>query len=440
MTQTIVTDTAEQDAVYRRIAIRLIPFLMLCYLLAYIDRSNVGFAKLSLEQDIGITDAMFGIGAGLFYLGYIFMELPSNLMLAKVGARITLMRIMVLWGLFSAAFALVTAPWHFYMLRFLLGAAEAGFFPGVIFFLSCWVPTSRRARMTAMFMSAMAISGVVGGPLSGAIMHGMEGYAGMRGWQWLFIVEGLPSAFVGIIAYFYLANSPSEARWLSDREKAIVLADLEQEAAQKGPKAHGSFIDALRDPRYYCLAAFAAAQMSTIAGISLWMPSMLRHAGSENILHIGLLSALPYVVAVALQQYVARRSDRRQERRMHAALPMMMGGIAWLLMPIFATSLTGVVVLMTAATALVFATTGPFWAMPSAYLSRAAAAGGIAILTTFGSLFAFISPIIVGWSVTASGNMGWAQAYYGALMLVGGLILWIGARHRPEPQTTVKTI
>ncbi len=427
-----VDAAAFEDAVYRRIALRLIPFLMVCYLLAYIDRSNVGIAKLHLEKDIGITDAMFGIGAGLFYLGYILMELPSNLILERTGARLTLMRIMVLWGLCSAAFSLVTQPWHFYMLRFLLGVAEAGFFPGVIFFLGCWVPAARRARMTAMFMSAMAISGVISGPLSGGIMHAMEGYAGLRGWQWLFLVEGLPSCLVGVVAYLYLDNSPAEARWLRAEEKAVVLRDLEQEAtAGVAAKAHGSFGDALRDPRYYCLAAFAAAQMSTIAGLSLWMPTMLRSSGVKEVLHIGLLSAVPYVVAVIVQQYVARRSDRLQERRMHAVVPMLIGGAGWLFMPLVADGPVGATVLLTIISAMAFATSGPFWVMPSAYLSRQAAAGGIAVLTMFGSAFAFISPIIVGWTTTVAGDLSLGQVYYGALMLVAGAVLWIGTRIRP---------
>lgn len=429
----IATDP-QADATYRRIAWRLIPFLMLCYLMAYIDRSNIGIAKLVMGRDIGITEAMFGFGGGLFYLGYICMELPSNLMLERVGARLTLMRIMVLWGLCTVAFALITAPWHFYLLRFLLGAAEAGFFPGVIFFLTCWVPAARRARMTAMFMSAMAISGVVSGPISGYIMHEMAGYGGLTGWQWLFIIEGIPSALLGIVAYFYLSNSPAEAKWLSTAEKALVQRDLDAEAAVGAAnRAHGTFRDALSDPRYYCLAAFAAAQMSVIAGISLWMPSMLRSTGVDSVLQIGVLSALPYAAAVVVQQVVARRSDRAQERRWHSIVPMVIGALAWLSLPLVGGSPTGTTLLLVVATAASFAATGPFWSMPAQYLSRRAAAGGIAILTSFGSAAAFVSPMIVGATATADGGLGWGQIYYGSLMLVGSLVLWFGTRSRAAP-------
>lgn len=414
---------AEADAVYRKVGRRIIPFLILCYFSAYIDRSNVGIAKLQFTADLGLTEAMYGLGGGLFYLGYSLFEVPSNLLLARIGARRTFLRIMVLWSIFSASLAFITRSEYFYIMRFLLGAAEAGFFPGVLLYLSHWVPASRRARFTALFMSAMAMAGVVGGPLSAAILHLMDGHSGLAGWQWLFLIEGLPGVALGIIAYVYLSDRPTDAPWLTKREKQIITEDLEAGSDERTSEAHASFLDAARDPRFYALAAMSAALIGGIGGIALWLPTVIRATGITDVALISLLTTLPYFCALVTQQIVARRSDRMQERRRHASACAMIAAVAWLAVP-FAMSVPWLaILLLTCATAATFGATGPFWAMPAGYLSKSAAPAGIALITTFGGVSAFVSPIIVGSLVTGTGTVNAATIYYGGLMLAGGLLL-----------------
>lgn len=421
---------AEIDATYRQIGWRLIPLLMLGYISAYIDRSNIGFAKLQFLADLKLTETMYGVGAGLFYLGYCLFEVPSNLMLAKIGARKTFLRIMVLWSLCSAAMAFISTASHFFVLRFLLGAAEAGFFPGVLFFLSQWAPASRRARFTALFMSAMALSGIIGGPLAGVIMHSLDGAAGLKGWQWLFIAEGLPGCVLGVLSYALLSDSPSDAKWLSAQQKERVAHDLATEAAAKSGPRHHTLSAALKDRRLYVLGMMSVALISGIGGISLWLPTIVRGSGITNVLHIGLLSALPYIVAVIVQQWVARRSDRMQERRWHAAIPALVAALGWFLLPLVQEHTWLALGMLTLMTAGSFGATGPFWTLPSTYLAGTAAAGGIAIVTTFGGIAAFLSPIAVGWAATATGSLASGQMYYGTLMLLGASVLVYGTRSR----------
>lgn len=425
------------DATYRLIAWRLIPLLMLGYVSAYVDRSNIGFAKLQFLADLRLTETMYGIGAGLFYLGYCLFEVPSNLVLAKIGARATFLRIMVLWSLCSAALAFIHDATHFYVLRFLLGAAEAGFFPGVLFFLSQWAPASRRARFTAVFMSAMALSGIIGGPLAGWIMHSLDGAAGLKGWQWLFLVEGAPGIALGLLSYWLLADKPADAKWLSDDQKRWIAEDLARDASGRDVQRHHDFIGALKDRRLYVLAMMSIALISGIGGISLWLPSIVRSSGVTDILHIGLLSAVPYVVAVVTQQLVARSSDRRQERRWHAAIPAAVAAVGWFLLP-FVEDMTWVALgMLTLMTAGSFGATGPFWSLPASYLSGTAAAGGIAIVTTFGGISGFISPIVVGWATTATGSLAAGQIYYGSLMALGAVVLLYGTRTAQPVGVTV---
>lgn len=418
----------EIDATYRQIGWRLIPLVMLGYISAYIDRSNIGFAKLRFLADLNLTETMYGFGAGLFYLGYCLFEVPSNLMLARIGARKTFLRIMVLWSLCSASLAFISTATHFYVLRFLLGAAEAGFFPGVLFFLSQWAPASRRARFTALFMSAMALSGIIGGPLAGVIMHGLDGVAGFKGWQWLFIAEGLPGCVLGVLSYAWLSDSPADARWLSPQQKQRIAADLANDASAGGTVKHRDFASALRDRRLYVLAMMSIALISGIGGISLWLPTIVRSSGITNVLHIGLLSALPYIVAVVVQQWIARRSDRLQERRWHAAIPALVAAVGWFVLPFVQEHTWLALAMLTLMTAGSFGATGPFWSLPANYLTGTAAAGGIAIVTTFGGISGFVSPIIVGWAATATGSLAAGQAYYGMLMLLGAVVLLNGTR------------
>lgn len=429
--------TVNGDTVYRKIVLRTLPLLMIGYILNYIDRSNIGFAKLEFMGDLGMTEAAFGLGAGLFYLGYSAFEIPSNLMLHKVGARLTLLRIMVCWGLVAASFSLMTGPYSYYTLRLLLGIAEAGFFPGVLLYISFWVPSSRRAGYTAMFMSSMAIAGIVGGPVSGLIMRGMEGVWGMHGWQWLFIMEGLPTVAMGFVIYFMLADSPADAAWLSDQEKRILQQEFDSEDATKARTgtSHGHFGAALRDIRFYSMAGMSVSLVAGAAGLQIWLPTVIRNSGVTDYFHVGLLAAIPFICAVIVQQLVARHSDRVQERRWHAAIPTMISACGWLALTQVHDNLLLAMIVLTVIACGYMGATGPFWAMPSKYLSGTAAAGGLALIAMLGGVGSFFSPTIVGWLASNLGSITYGYVYYGVLLIVGPLIMLYGT-YRIEQGST----
>jgi sugar phosphate permease len=427
------SSTVTGDAVYRKIVWRILPLLMISYILNYLDRSNIGFAKLAFAKDLHMNEAVFGLGAGLFYLGYSAFEIPSNLMLNKVGARLTMLRIMMGWGLCATAFAFMMSPSHYYILRFLLGVAEAGFFPGVLLYISFWIPASRRAGFTAMFMSAMAISGIIGGPISGAVMHGLDGVAGMKGWQWMFIVEGLPSVLMGFVVYRALSDKPADAPWLSDAEKLVLAAEFEAEKTERTESGanHRNFGAALKDIRFWSMAGMSVPLVAGAAGLQLWLPTVIKQSGVTNVLHVGLLAALPFIVAVIVQQLVARRSDRAKERRWHAAIPTLVGASGWALLTQVDHSLVPAMVALTMIAAGYMGATGPFWAMPSRYLTGTAAAGGLALIAMLGGLGSFLSPTIVGWLATGKNGLTYGYLYYAALLTVGPLVMLYGT-HRIE--------
>lgn len=425
------TNQAELDAVYHKITRRIIPILILGYIAAYLDRSNIGFARVQMLGDLGFTELVYGFGAGLFYLGYSAFEVPSNLLMKKVGARLTFARIMILWGLVSACFAFVTTATQFGVLRFLLGAAEAGFFPGVLLYITFWIPSERRARFTAYFMSALVLSGLIGGPISGLIMAGMEGVGGMRGWQWLFIVEAMPSVILGICVLLYLTDTPEQAKWLSDEEKALVCEDLARDSAsrQSETKVSHTLKEAFLDYRIYVLASMAIALVSGIGGLSFWLPTILHDAGIENLVTLGILAGVPYLIALGVQQWVAHHSDKTGERRWHVGICAFVCAIAWFLLPSFAEQPWISLVLLVFACAGAFGATGPFWTMPSGFLSGTAAAGGIALVSTMGAMFAILSPTIVGWATDQTGTLAAGQYYYGSLFLLAAIILPWGTRN-----------
>jgi D-galactonate transporter len=419
------------DAAYRKIYRRVIPFLMLCYLFASLDRSNVAFAKLHFVEDLGFDDAIYGLGAGIFALGYILFEVPSNLLLQRIGIRRTLLRIMVAWGLCCALLAFIKLPWHFYTLRFLLGVAEAGFFPGVLFFLSRWAPAARRARLTALFMASIAVSGIVGGPLSGQIVASFDGMAGLAGWQWLFIVEGLPSCALGVMAFFYLQESPAEARWLTAEERAAVMKDIDSEQQSKPrPQNETSLLEIVRMPLFAPLAVMAFAIMTSTGGLFVWLPTMIRNVGILDLRTIGLISAVPFLLGAVAQFLIARHSDRTAERRGHAAWPALVGGLGWLLMPIVSFDPLWSLLAMCIATAGTFGAMGPFWALPPTLLSHRNVAVGIALLTSIGGLGNFISPPIIGWISVQTGSLASGQIYFGALLLIASISTLIAVRPR----------
>jgi sugar phosphate permease len=360
-----LAEEPEIKATFRKVGWRIIPLLMICYVLAFIDRSNVGFAKPQFMGDLHFNEAVYGLGGGLFYLGYSVFEVPNNLLLAKVGVRLSLLRIMILWAACSAALPFMTAPSHYYTLRFLLGAAEAGFFPGVLFYLTTWIPASRRGRFTGLFMSAIAVSGIVSSPISGFVLHSMDGALGLQGWQWMFITEAVPSAIMGLVVYYMLTDSPEKTPWLTPRQKAIIVSELQAKSQAKKTHAQAHFSAALKDRRFYVLVGMLVGLIAGGSGIPLWLPTIIRASGVTNVWDVGLLSIVPYVVAVIVQQLVARHSDRTQERRWHAAISSLACALGWLLLAQFQQSPWVALDLLTLMTAGYLGATGPYWTMPA---------------------------------------------------------------------------
>lgn len=414
---------------YRKITWRLLPFLLLCYVFAYLDRINIGFAKLQMQQDVGISDAVYGLGAGIFFLGYVLFEVPSNLLLTRIGARRTISRIMVLWGLTSASMLFVQGEWSFYVLRFMLGVFEAGFAPGMIFYLTYWYSQSRMAGVMAVVMLAGPIGGIVGGPVSAWIMTAFSGAHGLDGWQWMFLLEGLPCVTLGAVAFYFLDDRPAEARWLSAEEKALLAADLDTRGAQQ----KHAFSQVLRDPAIYGMALTYFCLICGIYAVSFWLPTLLKLAGVQDTMEIGLYSAIPYVAAAVFMLWFARSSDRMQERRWHTLAPALMAGLSLCVATAaptqFALSLTAI----TLATGFMWAAYTVFWAIPSQYLKGQAAAGGIALINSIGLLGGFLSPSIIGWSKQVTGSLAGGLYVISALLVAGALLLLVNRPPRPAP-------
>jgi ACS family phthalate transporter-like MFS transporter len=439
--QPSATDTAAVDveATYRKITRRIIPFLILCYIFNFLDRVNIGIAHLQFNQDLGFDDTIYGIGTGIFFVGWLFFEVPSNLMLDRVGFRKTLLRIMAAWGLVSAGTMLVTTPAQFYTARFLLGAAEAGFIPGIFLYLTYWYPSTRRARMTSLFYLALPLSGLIGNPLSGWIMETFDGVRGWHGWQWLFVLEGMPSVLLGIVAYFYLDDRPAHARWLSDAEKAVVARALAAEETVKSGTAPRALAQAFRDPRLYVLGAVSFGSYCLANTISYWSPAVIQASGVSSVLQVGLVSAVPFMMGAVMMVFVSRHSDRTLERRWHAALCLMLSAAALFLLPTFSGQTLASVLLLGAATAGHYSTLSVFWTIPSGYLSKSAAAGGIALVSTIGAMGAAISPVVLGWTRTATGSLATGLYLTAAVVLLGSVTLLVGMPARLLPSRRPET-
>lgn len=411
---------------YAKVGWRLIPFLLLCYIVSYLDRVNVGFAKLEMQQDLHLSNTVYGLGAGIFFIGYFLFEVPSNVILHKVGARVWIARIMLSWGLISAATMFVSSDVGFYAMRFLLGAAEAGFFPGVILYLTYWYPAERRGRMTALFMTAVALSGVIGGPISGWIMHGMEGVAGLRSWQWLFLLEGLPAVLLGVATLFYLDDRIHSARWLTAEQKAFLERRIDVENAGKSDLKIGAVF---ATPRVWLMALIYFSFVMGLYGVSFWLPTIIKATGVKDALQIGLLTAIPFAFAAVAMVLVARRSDRHGERRWHVAIPALAGAVGLVLSAIWAHNTVLAMVALTLATMGILTTFPLFWSLPTAFLAGTGAAAGIALINSVGNLAGFVSPSLVGWlkDLTQSTDAG---MYMLAASLVIGAVLTLSVPAR----------
>jgi sugar phosphate permease len=411
-----IHDSIPPKSVFWRIGLRTVPLLFVCYVVAMIDRFNVGFAKLQFITDLHLTEAVFGVTVGLFYLGYIIFEVPSNLMLHRFGARRTLLRIMVLWGFLTVALAFVSTKYEFYALRFLVGVAEAGFFPGVLLYFTYWFPDRMRGRVTSLFVMALPVSGIVGGPLAGLIMTHLNGVAGLRGWQSLFIIEGIPAVLLGVVVYVCLTDKPSKATWLSADEKKQVDEQLALDQAA-GHQQSTRLVDALKNKVLYRLALCYFAFYSLQNALLLWTPTLLRNVGVRSLMNIGWLSGIIALVATVGMLCVSFSSDRLRERRWHVLGCGAVAGVSFLLLPLGSSSILVTVLLLGMASVSVFGFLALFWTIPSMLFKDAAAAGSLAVVSAIGAAGGLFSPIFTGWINQTTGS------FYYALGTLGGLFL-----------------
>jgi sugar phosphate permease len=396
-TQAVFTAQAEK-ALYGRVTRRIIPFLFLCYVFAYVDRVNVGFAKLQMQQDLRISDAVYGMGAGMFFLGYFFFEVPCNMALQKIGAKYWLGPIMVVWGVVSACQMFVTSAAGLYCTRFLLGVVESGFFPGVILYLTFWYPRQYRAKMLAAFMTAIPLSGVFGGPISGWILQNMSESSVLRGWQWLFLFEAIPSVLAGVLTIYILDDNPRKARWLSQEEKRLLEQRLEEEALAKRLEApgHHTLADAFRSPKVWLLSLIYFGMVMVNYGVSFWLPQIVKETLSRNSLTIGFLTAIPWALAAVTMVAVGHHSDKTGERRWHIALTSIVCSVGFAASAIPGISGALSFLAITVATASIASSYSTFWALPTTLLSGTAASAGIAWINSVGNLAGYVSPYLVG--------------------------------------------
>ena len=384
------------EALYKKIALRLIPFMMTLYLVAFLDRVNIGFAALTMNADLGLSPTVYGWGAGIFFIGYFIFEVPSNLILERVGARLWICRIMVTWGLISAAMAFVQGPASFFVLRFLLGVAEAGFLPGMILYLTTWFPQARLARFVGLFMMAVPLASAIGAPISSLILSA-HGFLGLSGWQWLFIIEGLPSCALGLAVLAVLPDGPAAVRWLTEAERATVAARLAEDRARPVDRVHAGLGPTMVDGRVWLLSLTYFGIVVGLYGVGLWLPQIIRGLGF-SIAQVGVLTALPYLASAAAMLAWGRRSDRKGERVWHVALPTLLSA-AGLVAAIAVPAGLPEIAALGVATVGIYATLGPFWGLPPIFLTRTAAAGGIALINSVGNLGGFLGPSIVGWTL-----------------------------------------
>lgn len=397
---------------------RLLPFLFLLYIVAYLDRINVGFAALQMKGQLGFSDSVYGLGAGIFFAGYFFFQVPSNLALARFGARKWIAVIMVVWGVISASMIFVATPRGFYLLRFLLGAAEAGFFPGMILYLRCWFPTAARARAIALFMTAAPLAGVVGGPVSGLLL-GVQG-AHLAGWQWLFLIEGLPAVLLGGVVLIFLTDRPQIATWLSDEQRNWLVEQLASEE-RPHPRAKSSVFSALAQARVWMLVVVYLGVTTSAYGIGLWLPSLLRSASGTSNVVVGFLSAIPYLATMVAMVVVATHSDRTRERKWHLAGSAFACSIA-LCCAAYSNSTTADVIFLSVTLMGAFSMNGPFWATTTEMLGETSAAAGIALINSLGNLGGFLGPYTIGLIRTWTGSFRGGLLAVGALLAVSGVL------------------
>lgn len=426
-------DSAAQSALaertYRKVSWRLIPLLFICYIAAYLDRVNIGFAKLQMQNALHLSEAVYGLGAGIFFVGYFLLEVPSNVLLHRVGARKWIARIMISWGVLSAAMMFASSPVSFYVVRFLLGAAEAGFFPGIILYLTYWYPEARRARATSLFIAAIPFAGILGGPMSGWILKATNGIGGLAAWQWLFLLEGLPSIVLGVVVLFMLDDRVQAARWLSPDERALIARDI---AADESARSEGSAWTVLANPRVWLLSLVYFCFVSGVYGVSFWLPTIIKALGVADPLDIGLLSAIPWAFGVVAMYLAARSADRTGERRWHAAIAGAVGALGLVMSVACRADPTLSMMGLTLATMGIMASLPVFWGLPTAFLGGTAAAAGIAFINSIGNLSGLVAPYLIGLIKDATKSTDAGLHLLAALLLLGAVCVLAG-RVAPRP-------
>ena len=412
-------DTAASGGVYRKVLWRLLPLLIVCFIVAYYDRVNIAFAKLQMQQELKFSDTVYGLGASLFFVGYILFEIPSNVILHRVGARKWIARIMISWGVASSLMMFVATPWQFYAMRFVVGVMEAGFLPGVVLYLTYWFPGRRRARANSLFMVAISLSGVTGGPLAGWIMTRLAGAHGWAGWQWLFLIEGIAAVLLGVVVLFCLDDRPATAGWLSGAEKAEIARDL---AAEAGGAEHRSLLAAMAHPKVLYLAFTYFFILVGLGGITFWMPQLIKNSGITDTLAIGQLSAIPWLVAGVGMVIVSFSSDRTGERRWHLAACAILSGLGYIVSAENAGNPTVAIAALSMATLGILAIFPVFWTVPAQFLGGVAVAGGIAFVNSVGNLGSIFSPTFIGWVTDLTKSTQLSVNIIGGMMILAGLL------------------
>ncbi len=430
MSMTMTKDQALEAVVMKRVSWRLMPFLLAAYLICYIDRVNVGFAALQMNKAVGIDPKTFGLGAGIFFVGYFILEVPSNLALQRFGARTWIARIMITWGLVSAAFALIGGPTSFLVLRFVLGAAEAGFFPGVILYITYWYPARYRAIMVGIFMVAIPVAGLIGSPMSGAILY-MNGVLGLGGWQWVFLLEAAPAILLGVASFIWLTDRPEHAAWLTQEQKSWLIGKLNDERTRAPRISHPSVWRIMSNKYVLIMALVYSGAAGASTALSLWMPQLVKSFGLTNW-QTGLVNAVPFGIAAVWMILWGRSSDRTGERVWHNALPL-----GWMVLAMVATflaigSLWAMIPLLTLIAAGTYASKGPFWALSSEWLGATSAAAGLAQINALGNLASFGFNYLVGWIQAETGSFPLALMPIAAVAALGTICVVVVGRGQPR--------
>lgn len=428
-------ETSVEKRTIRKVTRRIIPFVFILYIISYLDRANIGYAALEMNEALGLTSQVFGLATGIFFIGYFLFEVPSNILMEKFGARVWIARILITWGIISMATGFAHEASHLYIIRFLLGVAEAGFFPGIVLYLTYWFRAKDHAKTIAMLMSAIPVSYIIGAPLSTWIMDNIHWF-NIEGWRWMFLLEGAPALIFGIVTLFYLTDKPEDAKWLTDEEKNWLTAELEKERVKeadgkKGVAKHSGHIEALRDAKVWYFAVIYFVYIAGTLGVSYWMPQIID--GMSDTLsntQIGLIATIPYIVATVAMNWWSARSDRKGERWLHAALPLLLGAITLIGAGVTLQPVLGMLFITLSLTGM-YCYKGPFWALPTTMLNPAKAAVGIAVVNSIGNLGGFIGPYAVGALKDWTGGTS-AGLYFLSGLLVLAFFMLLVKREKPR--------